>query len=335
MKLSIVIPVYNTASVLTECLDSIYMQDMDESDFEVIVVDDASPDNALEILSKYQKRHANLKVISQENGGISIARNTGMKKAVGEYTVLIDSDDFYSKMFFKELFNFIDKHNHPDLVLFNFNYYYQKDQKYIREVRHFNHEEIKNKSGKEALDYILEQDPMYSWYAWSFLVKTSIIHENDLYFLPKLNYEDMMWTPLLYLHANTIAYYEKEVLSYRLQRDGQITGTMSLKNLVDPLHAPQYIQDKIKNLNVNKNTEARLIRNLSNKFFIAFIYGSQLSKQDRLALIDALMKNANLLNYTSTTLTKQMRLVVKILGIKNTVNLFSILLPLYRKIKNR
>lgn len=81
--ISIVTPVYNTEKYLSECLDSIFAQTM--PDIELICVDDGSTDNSLNILKDYQKKHKNLKVISQKNGGPGVARNTGIDNATGKY----------------------------------------------------------------------------------------------------------------------------------------------------------------------------------------------------------------------------------------------------------
>lgn len=91
--LSIIIPIYNVEKYLKRCLDSIYNQGCDQSLFEVIAVNDGSPDNSLKILQDYSKGHENLFIINQENQGVSSARNTGIDNATGDYVLFIDPDD--------------------------------------------------------------------------------------------------------------------------------------------------------------------------------------------------------------------------------------------------
>tara|TARA_R110000868_G_scaffold96857_3_gene266393 strand:+ start:5560 stop:6543 length:984 start_codon:yes stop_codon:yes gene_type:complete len=93
MKLSIIIPVYNTAEYLVRCLDSVFLQDLLTDEYEVIVINDGSTDHSLEILIDYEKRYSNIILINQKNQGVSVARNQGLKIARGEYVTFIDSDD--------------------------------------------------------------------------------------------------------------------------------------------------------------------------------------------------------------------------------------------------
>ena len=94
MLLSIVLPVYNVERFLGECLRSIYSQCSNRIDFEVVAVDDCSPDKSYKILDKYKQDYSNFKVIKhQENKGLGAARNTGFRNIQGEYVWFIDSDD--------------------------------------------------------------------------------------------------------------------------------------------------------------------------------------------------------------------------------------------------
>lgn len=94
MFLSIVIPVFNKEQYVSDCVDSCLNQDLPESDYEMICVNDGSSDRSLEILNSYQEQHSNIRVITQENGGLSSARNTGLNAAHGQYVWFVDADDF-------------------------------------------------------------------------------------------------------------------------------------------------------------------------------------------------------------------------------------------------
>lgn len=92
MRFSIVIPVYNVEPYLRECLDSVLQQTL--SDWEVVCVDDGSTDGSAGILQEYASRDNRIKVITQPNGGLSAARNTGLDNAIGDYILFLDSDDW-------------------------------------------------------------------------------------------------------------------------------------------------------------------------------------------------------------------------------------------------
>ena len=92
-KISVIVPVYNTAKYLPECLDSVLSQTL--KDIEVVTINDGSPDNAIEILKEYAAKDERVKVIDKKNEGVGKARNDGIKAAGGEFVAFMDSDDFY------------------------------------------------------------------------------------------------------------------------------------------------------------------------------------------------------------------------------------------------
>ena len=98
---SIIVPIYNAALFLEECLASIKQQDY--SDFEVLCIDDGSKDNSAEIVSRYVKMDKRFKLFQQENAGVSVARNLGLENATGEYICFVDSDDSLSQDYLSSL----------------------------------------------------------------------------------------------------------------------------------------------------------------------------------------------------------------------------------------
>ncbi len=119
VKVSVIVPVYNTEEYLDICLDSLINQGF--KDFEVICVNDGSTDNSLEILRKYAELDKRIKVFSKQNGGLASARNFGMKYAKGEYVTFVDSDDFLSPAALERMFFNISE-NKSD---FMFSYIFQ------------------------------------------------------------------------------------------------------------------------------------------------------------------------------------------------------------------
>ena len=102
-KISIVVPVYNTAKYLKENLDSITEQTL--SDIEIICIDDGSTDDSLKILYDYAKKDSRIKVLRQTNQFAGVARNNGMKKAKGEYIIFLDSDDVFEKDMLEKMYS--------------------------------------------------------------------------------------------------------------------------------------------------------------------------------------------------------------------------------------
>jgi len=103
VKVSVIVPVYNVELYLEKCLDSLVNQTLKE--IEIIVVNDGSPDNSQEIIDKYAKEYKNIKAYKKKNGGLSDARNYGIKKASGEYIAFIDSDDYVRLDMYEKMYN--------------------------------------------------------------------------------------------------------------------------------------------------------------------------------------------------------------------------------------
>lgn len=114
MKLSIIIPVYRTQETLDRCLQSILQQSF--TDYEIILVDDESPDECPILCDNYAQKYENIKVIHKKNGGLSDARNAGIKKTQGEYITFIDSDDAIQKNSLLPLMNELCQHSDVDIL---------------------------------------------------------------------------------------------------------------------------------------------------------------------------------------------------------------------------
>ena len=114
VKVSVVMPVYNVENYIEECLDSLISQTLKE--IEIICVDDGSTDGTLNLLYKYEKSDTRVKVIQQQNQYAGVARNNGMKHAVGEYILFLDSDDFFERTMLEKMYNEA-KRTEADLVL--------------------------------------------------------------------------------------------------------------------------------------------------------------------------------------------------------------------------
>lgn len=117
MKLSIIIPVYNVERYVGACLDSVYEQQVDEASFEVVVVNDGTPDDSMRVVARYAECHANIVVINKKNGGVSEARNYGIEAARGEYLMFVDADDALLPGSLKQILEHIDSNEGIELYV--------------------------------------------------------------------------------------------------------------------------------------------------------------------------------------------------------------------------
>ncbi len=118
-KVSVIIPIYNTEKYLVRCMDSVLGQTL--KDIEIILVDDQSPDNAPAQCDKYVKMDSRVRVIHKKNGGLGLARNSGLEIATGEYVAFLDSDDYVDKRMYELLYRVAVEHN-CQMVMSGYNF---------------------------------------------------------------------------------------------------------------------------------------------------------------------------------------------------------------------
>lgn len=224
---SIVVPVYNVQEYLSSCLDSIRNQTYE--DFEMILVDDGSTDGSGGLCEQYAEMDHRIRVIHQPNGGLSAARNTGIKAAKGEFICFIDSDDLVHKEYLEVLCE-VQKQYNSDVVWCQFERFageplmnqeldYSNCGKSRRDVWFLLAQTGQNSKGVEAI------------VAWNKLIRTSIV--KNLRFPEGLWHEDEFFITELVSIAKSFA-VSSAVLYYYRQRNNSITGS---DHANDPRHS--------------------------------------------------------------------------------------------------
>ena len=154
MKVSVVLPVYNVGPYLEEALDSLCQQTL--SDFEIIAVNDGSTDNSLEILERYMVIDKRIRCYTQENKGLSSARNTGLSFCTGEYIYFMDSDDIINAETLQTCYE-TAKDKHADLCIFDAEIFYEENAKKLEWDYDRSNLLVKDKKycGEELLDILI------------------------------------------------------------------------------------------------------------------------------------------------------------------------------------
>lgn len=223
MKLSIVVPIYKVEPYLPKCVESLLAQDLPKEDYEIILVDDGSPDRCGEICDAYAARYVNVKVVHRKNGGLSAARNTGIEVAQGEYVQFVDSDDYLEPNVLKEL---VEKMDSDKLDILRFNYQNVNERYEVFEP---------NKVSKPFVDYrdevrdgltFLTERLGFGCYAWQFLLRRELLE--GCVFKEGIYFEDMEWTPRVLLKAKRVTSTDMMVYDY-LMRQGSITQSVDEK----------------------------------------------------------------------------------------------------------
>ena len=235
VKISVVLPVYNVANYLRKCLDSLVNQTFE--DFEVICVNDGSTDLSLGILEGYALSDSRFKIISQENQGLSGARNTGIQHVQGEYVVFVDSDDWLEENALEELYNHVKGFN-SDITMFKFKFYDEKTSEFS-EGPFSNLEVIDptfytgNFNYYDVLDIIFK----ISHAPFNKLYKTSFLRDLDAKFLYGSYYEDLEFFYKVFLKAKKVSVLPQFLYYYRLRNQSISTsgdeGSFDIFNVLD------------------------------------------------------------------------------------------------------
>lgn len=217
--ISVIVPVYKVEKYLDKCVQSILAQTYE--DFELILVDDGSPDNCPQMCDEYAQRDKRVRVIHKTNGGLSDARNVGTAEAKGEYITYIDSDDYVSNDYLEMLNSLIGKYN-ADIAVTGIKVFYEgtipKEDKKINEYFY---------TGEKALEKMLYQDTLDTS-ACAMLLPTNVAKKHAF---PLGKYhEDELTTYKYYAEVNRVVVTTKKQYFY-LQRKGSIMHVVGQSSL--------------------------------------------------------------------------------------------------------
>lgn len=217
IKLSFIVPFYNVEKYIGACLDSLYAQDIPEEEYEVICVDDCSPDNSKSIVRKYQKQHSNLVLIEHPyNKGLGAARNTGIYAARGKYLWFIDSDDMVYSNVLSEIFSMF-RVNIPDVILFNYERVNQIGE-LIDEGIVF--EDSVCQSGRDFVKSYFGDGLIYHLgYVWRCVYSTEFLLNKKLFFPENCFWEDTVFFPKAILLAESVKSLNNVFYKYRVNED--------------------------------------------------------------------------------------------------------------------
>ncbi len=213
-KVSVIIPVYNVENYIEECIKSVLTQNYDN--YEIILLDDGSTDNSLEICKKFED-DIKIKIIHNQNHGVSITRNEGINIANGEYIIFIDSDDCISYTFIEDLVEAIEK-NDADIAICG----------YTRNRLELNKDEGNDISIIQADDYLnmLFKNNLSECYVWNKIFKRNIIINSNIYFPECISIWEDMYFLINYLNnINKVAIINKKLYFYRIRMESTINNS--------------------------------------------------------------------------------------------------------------
>jgi glycosyltransferase involved in cell wall biosynthesis len=282
-KVTVIVPVYNAEEYIATTLDSIINQDFNA--FELIVIDDGSTDNSLEIINdKLSKSTVDYKVIHQENSGVSSARNRGIDEASGEYLVFIDADDYVTGNHLSELYN-----GETDFSLIQF---IKRNGDKMSSPHHFQAELM---SCDDFIKKELNMEMPFNF--WQLMYKASLINDNGIRFNPDLIYgEDIDFALRALLYGDLVA-ISNEATYYYIQHSESAINTSEFRrfevisifeNLAEFYKSQG--RDDLANLIITSRIPKAIFGNMNYFFYNDYDFDEVIGKMKELDLLTKLSK---------------------------------------------
>lgn len=305
---SIILPIYNVEKYLHKCVDSILGQSY--SDFELILVNDGSTDNSPNICDEYAAKDLRVKTIHKPNGGLSDARNIGLREATRKYVFFIDSDDYLIDSYvLQKIVDVLE--TTTDVLMFKFQKYYESTQKMCTPPFSF----IPTEKYSSTVDWLLQLNNIDAFYcsAWSKVVRREILVNNNILFEKGLLGEDNDWYYGVIQCAKRFSYIDEPFIVYR-QRSNSITSSTKLKNLTDLIYIIEKwntILSKDKDNLMNKVIYAHLAK----QYCSVLIMYSHIQDKNKYKLTNRIKGLSCFLSYSDNTRVAKYRKAYKVIGL--------------------
>lgn len=229
VQLSIVIPVYKVEKYIHKCLNSIFSNKVDTSVFEVIIVNDGTPDRSMEIVSDFSHKFPNIRVINQVNQGLSIARNNGIVQAIGRYVWCVDSDDWISE---NSIDIIIRKSQEVNADIFAIGIMNVQESSGEQRYLPFNKVTLNRRKNK-GKDFLFDNNRLTP--TQKYVYKSSFLREHHLEYYPGILHEDAEYCLRALYLAQDIYIIDSACYYYLHREAGAITKSYSKRNFDDLL----------------------------------------------------------------------------------------------------
>ena len=314
MKFSIIIPAYNVADYLENCVESILKQTYDN--YEIIIVDDGSTDETGKVADELLTQSKQINVVHQSNGGASKARNTGMKRATGDYILFLDGDDFWSDSHFLKQIASELTIELVDVIIFGYSYYYDN------EIKESPISRLKDLG--EATNFGLFNGPN-----WNKCISKNLINKG-LSFPEDLVSEHSLYCSSIMKMMESFSVITSTQYMYRQNRAGSLTNVVKERNVLDTLRGISRGLSDEKSLSEVKRKALNTYFTISYISILPYAKPYLFNQEIRNLLIQYkyLLKNSSHINNKSFKMTG---IFTSIFGINISTRLFSYLLKFYKK----
>lgn len=223
--ISVIIPVYNVEKYLAECVDSVLAQSY--MDWEVILVDDGATDSSGTMCDEYAAKDPRIRVIHQKNGGLSAARNTGLKAARGEYVYFLDSDDYIAPRALEQLVD-TARRERADVVFFDGYVFFDECEDDDSASRYIRKDKYISQNGRKSLLQLLEKNE-YRTAVPLMIFRKDYLLENNLWFMEGIIHEDELFTYLVFNADGHVAHCQEQLYARRIRPASIMTSSGALR----------------------------------------------------------------------------------------------------------
>lgn len=311
---SIIVPIYKVEDYIEACIKSVLEQQF--ADYELILVDDGSPDGCGKICDDYAEQYPQIQVVHRKNGGLSEARNSGIRAASGDYLIFLDGDDLLCESCLNALqqyFKMLDKE--VDVVFARLSQFYD-GRIILEDLKSWNSIDIAGKANWEVFMALVKSGQI-SWSSSSNIFRRAFLQQNDLMFKQELvGAEDLDFFSAIMNHASKFSLAPIHICCYRVGRVGSITTNLSARALLKQLMVYTKWHDFYKTLNMDPASK-RVICNLYSGLFVKKIYMlATLNPIEQIDILDYIRNNTHMLQNDSSKKNKILAVIYQFFGLK-------------------
>ena len=327
MKLSIIIPVYNVEQYLQNCVQSVLTQTY--QDLQVILVDDGSTDSSGILCDQLAQQDSRIQVVHKVNGGLSDARNAGLKVATGDYVAFLDSDDVYLLPDGIEQMMQVITTDKPDLLLFQCVDIYPHRQSARRA---YDTEYIAAHTGEEVFHQLVRTQS-FNMSACFQLIRRELLEEHQIYFEKGLLSEDVDWSLRLWRYVSKVRAINLPMYGYQ-HREGSITTTYTIRNLRSYEHIFAKFMQSYEQRTVDTEYYWQTVMGYLAQMYTSCLYAyGQICRKDQEEAYGILLRYTSLLNHSISVKSDRVVTLKRFLGLRMTIWVFALYGKLRRILK--
>lgn len=320
MKLSIIIPVYNVEQYLQNCVQSVNTQTY--RDLQVILVNDGSTDSSGVLCDQLVQQDSRIQVVHKVNGGLSDARNAGLKVATGDYVAFLDSDDLYLLNDGIAQLMAVAQAEQPDVLLFQAVdiYPHRQSARKAYDVKY-----MATHSGTEVFAQLVRTQ-LFNMSACFQLIRRELLEQHQIYFEKGLLSEDVDWSLRLWMHVGKVRAINLPLYGYQ-HREGSISTTYTIRNLRSYEHIFAKFVRLYNERVVDAITELywQTVMGYLAQMYTSCLYAyGQIARKDRSEAYAILKRYATLLEHSISIKSYRVIKYKRVIGLRMTVWLFAV-----------